>query len=87
MTTAVGITPPLALDYSTFLSHINNLFESDFDDLTELKDNIHTLTFFEASEVHPLPKGLQNAFHDLLRILMTGTGEVSYICFNSYSTG
>ena len=86
MTTAVGetfsITPPLALDYSTFLGHINSLFETDFDDLTELKDNIHTLTFFEASEVHPLPKGLQNAFHDLLRILMTeNITESEILCY------
>lgn len=69
-------------DYSTFLGHINNVFDKSYSDLNEFKDNIETLTFIENNEAQPLPKGLKTAMNDLLNLLTTPTTtEAEILCY------
>ena len=69
-------------DYSTFLGHINNVFDKTYSDLNEFQDYVETLRFVENDESHPLHKGLKTAIKDLLNLLTTtSTTEDDILCY------
>ncbi len=69
------------VDLGGFLNHINRIFDKDFEDLDEFKNNIDTLNFIENSEVVPLPQGLKTALHDLLDLLQKPSSENDILCY------